>query len=77
MKSLFCAGKSNGDPNRKTDIIYDLDIKDHLSANMRSAVDCFIFTNEETVNKKPLLVQYFQCICGHMFCLFVCSCCYF
>ena len=47
MKSLFCAGKSNGDPNRKTDIIYDLDIKDHLSANMLSAVDCFIFTYEE------------------------------
>ena len=36
-----------GDPSRKTDIIYDLDIKDHLSANMQSAVDCFIFTYEE------------------------------
>ena len=48
--------------------------QDHLSANMLSAVDCFIFTYEETVNKKHLLVQYFQCICGHLFCLFVCSC---
>ena len=27
---IFCAGKSYGDPNRKTDLIYDLDIKDHL-----------------------------------------------
>ena len=47
MKSLFCAGKRYGDPNRKTDIIYDLDIKDHLSANMLSAVDYFIVTYEE------------------------------
>ena len=70
MKSLFCAGKSNGDPKRKTDVIYDLDIKDHLSANMLSAVDCFIFTYEEN-NKTHLLVPYFQCICGHNY-LFVC-----
>lgn len=32
-RSLFCSGDSEGDPNRKTDIIFALEKEDHLSAN--------------------------------------------
>ena len=34
---IICSSDSNDEPNRKTDIICDLDIEDHLSANMRAA----------------------------------------
>ena len=34
---LFCFGDSNGDPDRKTDTICALDIKDHVSAKMLAA----------------------------------------
>ena len=47
-KSLFCSSDSNDEPNRKTDIICDLDIEDHLSANnMRAAEESRVILGAE------------------------------
>ena len=36
-KSIFRSGDSNSDPNRETDKVCALDIKDYLSANMHAS----------------------------------------